>query len=196
MTMTDNRSPAQSALDLLLTGLRDQASPDELETWRNATRGSIVLRRFSESGHMIEVLLRGGQAVQLSPRERRINAEAAASAKLNPFANGTMQPIRLIESEHDTAELAASPNVMSESGVLELFGAHWKQFQARIEQVDNPLLLHRMLEVADSAQVNATLNQVKTIKARLAKLDGETGAAVDEVSTSSRPVDERRSRTE
>ncbi len=188
MTVDDNRSPAQSALDTLLTGLRNQASPDELETWKNATRGSIVLKRFSESGHLIEVMLHGGRQVQLTPRERRINAEAAASTKLNPFANGRMQPVRLIETEADTAEIAANPNIMGETAIVDMFKEReLRKFVAKVEGVDNTLLLGRMLEVAKSDAVNASVKQLAAIENRITALQ-EAEAPVDEVASSARPV--------
>lgn len=184
--MSDDRSPAQTALDTLLTGLRDQAKPDELETWKNATRGSIVLRRFSESGHLIEQMITGGRTVQMTPRERRINSEAAANVRLNPFANGTMQPVKLIDGEADTAEIASNPNVMGETEVAGLFKAHWKTFAARVETIDNTMLLNRMLEVAKDDSTGATVKQLEVIKARLATVSGEP--IFDEVVSTGRAV--------
>ncbi len=169
---------------------RDTAQEGEdLESWRNATPGTVIIVRFSELGRLIDHVVLGGRPVQLTPRERRINEERAATEKLNPFRNGTMQAVRLIESEADTAEIASNPNSMAESEIIDLFGkGNWKTFAASVNKIESPLLLHRLLEVANSDAVNATVRQLQSIKERLAATENPDNPIVDDVMSSSQPL--------
>lgn len=150
-----------------------QAVPEEYEVWRNAALGTVVLKKFSELGVLIEVRVNGGGKVQLTPHERRINEEATAHPSLDVFLNGMLTPVKLIDSDVDTATLQANPEAMSETGMKALFHSQIKTFGTRVGEISNVITLRRLLEVAE--EVDASLRQVKVINDRIAEVTPQIG---------------------
>jgi hypothetical protein len=143
-------------------------SNTDLETWKNATLGRVVLKKYNQRGELSDEMVGGGRVFHISPKERRINQEMAANSDLDMFKNGQLTPVRLIDTEEDAKELASNPNAMSETEMHELFKGNWKTFDARVQQVSNAVTLQRMLQVA--SEMDATLRQVEVVKARLEEI--------------------------
>jgi hypothetical protein len=139
--------------------------PDELETWKNVTRATLVIKKQNQRGELADEIVGGDKVLHISPTDRRINQELAANEDLDMFTNGLLSPVRLIENEEDTAELASNPNSMSEGDMEDLFKAHHKTFEAKVGQVKNEQTLRRMLEVA--RRIDAKSSQIDKINARL-----------------------------
>lgn len=140
----------------------------QFETWQNATRGLVVLKKYNQRGDLADEVVTSGRSIHISPNERRINQEMAANEDLDMFKNGTLAPLRIIDTEEDAKEIASNPNILSESEMKDLFAGHWKAFDARVAQIRNPQTLERMLEV--SSELDAKVRQVETIKERLAQV--------------------------
>lgn len=142
----------------------------EHESWKNTTAGRIFLKKYDKRGELAAEMVPGGKTFQITPHERRINSEMAASPGLDFFSNGQLTPVRLIETEEDAKEIASNPNLMAESEMVDLFKAHWKTFESRIAEVGNLTTLQRLLEVAQSDQVDAKVRQVDALKARIEEI--------------------------
>lgn len=142
---------------------------DLYETWRNETQGMVVLKRVSRTGDLTDEVLTAGKVIHLTPAERRMNQELVAEEAYDYFTNGTLSPVRLIETEEDAAELRTNPNHISEDEMKGLFKSRsLKAFQERVDQITNPVALNKLLRLAESE--DATIKQVDAIKGRLEKV--------------------------
>lgn len=139
------------------------------ETWRNETQGMIVLKRVARTGELVDEILTAGKVIHLTPAERRMNQELFAEESYDFFKNGTLSPVRLIETEEDAAQLRSNPNHVSEDEMRSLFKSRsLKAFQERVDQITNPVALNKLLKLAEAE--DATIKQVDTIKGRLEKV--------------------------
>lgn len=94
-----------------------------------------------------------------------MNQEVAAHDSLDVFANGMLVPVRLIDSEEDTAKLQANVNAMSETAMKALFKSQKPAFQAKVDEISNVTTLRRLLEVA--SEVDASIRQAEYIQHRI-----------------------------
>lgn len=143
----------------------EKATP-ELETWENTGNSRIFLKKYSHSGDLRNEMLGGRRKVVLTPAERRINQELAASKQQDPFSNGMLAPVRLVETAEDLEEIHSNPNLMSETDMRDLLKGHFKKLESRLAEVDSEAMLNRLLEIAEAEDV--TVGKVEAIKARLA----------------------------
>jgi hypothetical protein len=160
-----------------------QAQEQERESWKSNIPGRIYLKQINSQGHVHDVVVHPGKAVHLTPQERHMNQEMAASKDQDVFANGFMSPIRLIENSEEAAAIAANPNLMTESDMRALF-KNTRGFNARLTEISNVLTLQRMIELAD--EVDASLRQVSAIQARIVELTPDSSNA--EIAVERRPV--------
>ena len=151
----------------------------DLETWKNSTRGRIGVLKFDRRGELRNELVRPDMAVHLTPDERQINQEKAASAELDIFSNGHLTPVRLLEGTEDTQEIASNPNLMGESDLRGLFKAHWKTFDTKVKEITNTITLNRLLALSEDDSVNATVKQVATIRKQIESLTEGPDVAED-----------------
>lgn len=142
------------------------AQEKELEVWHNASLATVGVVRHDGNGNRIHESIVGGRKLHISPVERRINEEIAADDTLNPFKNGMLVPVRLLDSEPDSKELQANSNAMSETAMKALFRSQLPTFTKKVGEISNPITLGRLLEVA--SEVDGSIKQVEAIQARLA----------------------------
>lgn len=144
------------------------------EIWKSGIAGTISVLKFNRRGELASEVVRSGQACTLTTEERIINQEKAATADLDIFKNGMMVPVRILDDAEDAAEIAANPNLMAESEMNDLFKAHWKTFENRVAQVSNPIVIQRLLQIAEAQ--DATVKQVNVLKVRMESLREKTAA--------------------
>lgn len=156
------------------TVLRD---PDGLETWENISDSTFVIRKVMASGQIGEEPIVGRRKFHLSTRERKMNQELAAELSLDPFHNGMFSPVRLIDSTSDAEEIATNPNLLGESDMAELVKGSAKKLAARVAEIENPLVVARLLEVAQESDVQAS--KIATIEGRLAELNPPAEGGLD-----------------
>ena len=140
------------------------------EVWQNMSKGRVSVLKLDRNGDTRHELIRGGQKFNITSEERQLNMDRAASDELDVFKNGFLTPVRLLEDSDDYTEIAANPNLLGESELEAMFDLHWKQFQAKVEDISNMLTLQRLLEIAESDDVNVTVKQHQTIKSRIAEI--------------------------
>lgn len=146
------------------------AAPDEVEMWENPGKSRHVIKKLGERGFLVDVMVNGGRRFHITPRERRINMELAATPQQDPFTNGTFRPVSLIDGDPDTAKLLDNPNVMSEQAMAALFKAPKAAFLARIAEITLPRTLEELLKLADSEKIGARVAQKNAITERLAAI--------------------------
>lgn len=152
----------------------DTTNMEDLEAWRNATKGKVVLNRIGAGGGIIADIVAGGKVTHLTAQERLINQEKAATPGQDVFQNGVMVPERLPDTE-EAAKLLANPNVMSDTAKKALFKGTLKQFEARLAEITASWILEDLLVVCQD--VDGSVKQQAAIRARLAQIAPD--AAVD-----------------
>lgn len=139
------------------------------ETWQNVTDGTVWYWRIDARGDRKDVIVGPGAKFTINREDRILNMDEAANKDLDNFSNGTLAPVRLLDGTEDAKEFASNPNLLSEDDLKGLFKAHWKTFESRVATITNPGTLNRLMAVAE--EVDATMRQVKLIKARIDEVD-------------------------
>lgn len=151
-------------------------SLEDYETWKSSIEGSIVVKRFDRNGKEIDELIAAGREIRLLPEERRLNQEIAAEPGLDPFQNGFLVPMKLVETADDYDDLRGYPNHLTEEDMRSLL-ENRKALDALsegISTISNPTTLVRFLAIADEPDVDASVRQVAIIKGRLAEVSAQT----------------------
>lgn len=149
-----------------------------LETWRNGSAGRFVFKRFDRmTGRDVEEMVAAGRTLHMTPDERRRYEAECANDELNPFRNGILQAVKLIDTEEDAREIAENVNNLADSDIDDLFAAHWKVFEKKVSDVSSPHTLARIKQRA--AALDATVKQVAVIDARIREVNPEPGPDIE-----------------
>ena len=143
----------------------------EYETWE--ARGRVVLRRLNHTGASESVLVNRGRRIQLTERERLMNQDGIADEKLDPFANGTLSPVRIPESSTTAQALVTNPNTISEEEMVKLLDGHHKTFEKRLSEITSPYVVRRMMSLAQEGNVDITVKRVEALETRLRELSSD-----------------------
>jgi hypothetical protein len=154
---------------------------EELETWKNQARGNVVVKKRGEYGIEVDEMVRGGKALHITTADRKMNQERAASSDLDVFTNGMLAPVKVGEA---AAEFAQNPNLMTEDDMVKLVTAHPKTFDKRLAEITNPVIVSRILEIAN--EQDCSIKRVEAIQARL-----EDTSPINTVKIQSHAPDER-----
>ena len=139
----------------------------EKETWSNATRSTIWILTYDPRNQLRSERVRPDGKVSVTVEERHINSDRATSEEVDVFKNGSLIPVRLIDSAEDYAEHANNPNNMSEQDMRDLFKLSAAKFKTRLGEIVNPAALDRIVAISEEDDTKATLAQVKAAAARL-----------------------------
>lgn len=152
----------------------------ELETWQ--ANGRIVLRKYGINGAVDEVMVNRGKKIQITEKERRLNQARVIDERSDPFANGTLSPVRLPESSDDsTKAIVESPNAVSDEELRELVdNAHHKTFEKRLGEITSPYVVRRMIKMTSEDDVDVTLKRVEALETRLRELTADKDVHVVE----------------
>lgn len=146
---------------------------DQLETWQNVTRGRVVLRRVGAMGQVRYDMIGGSKIFHITPQERRMNQEVAATEDLDFFLNGVLQPINLADTD-DADFLKDNPNLLGdEDQIKRLFKASPDVFAERLATIKNSSALERLKDLAYQDDTGATVAQARMVEARLAQVAPE-----------------------
>lgn len=165
------RSAPPAILEAPLSSDLDQ------EIWQNVTRARFYIQRVGEYGKRYDELIGPGKKFVVTPHERRINEQLAATEGQNMFRNGTFQAIRLNPEEPDTASLLHNPNNFTDQEAKAIFRLKGEHFRNRLTEIDNTTALDRLKELAYDPKTQATVHQLGMIESRLK----EISAPVDHV---------------
>lgn len=148
----------------------EEPDADQLETWRNVTKGRVVVRKVGALGQIRHEMIGPGKTFHLTPQERRMNQEVAANEDLDFFMNGILQPISLSDSE-DAEFLKNNPNLLGDDEqIRRLFKANDDTFAERLAEIKNASALERLKEIAYQDETRAALPQIRMIEARLSQV--------------------------
>lgn len=140
---------------------------DERETWKNSTgaRIYVLVNDPFTPGKMDQRLISPGAEFSITPLERKRNEEV--SPIVNPFKNGFLSPVELVETAADFEALQSEPNVRSDSELAELLGQHANKLKAELASIDSYRLVERMIEMADAGSVDVSVAKMKALQERL-----------------------------
>lgn len=141
------------------------ANAPDLETWENITDSRYVLKKINARGELASEMIGSRRTFHLTTQERHINSEMTASERLDPFRNGMFAPVRLLDGTEDADEIASNPNLMGEEEMAKLASGKVDALRKRIGEVDNPIVLKRLLEVAETEDSRVTT--LKAIRERI-----------------------------
>lgn len=148
------------------------------ETWENATDGYIVVATLDRKGDKSHEIVPAGRTVAIAYEDRVMNQDMAADETLDVFKNGSMVPVRLLDTSEDKAEIADNPNLKTEGDLREMFNLHWKQFDTEVASIGNKTTLLRLKQLAQDDDTGATVRQVNAIEGRLHELEPESAVDV------------------
>jgi hypothetical protein len=161
-----------------------------VETWKNDTAGTVVINRVGEYGRRMVDLIHGGRQFQITPEERRMNQNAAHSADLDNFSNGTLRPIDLLDDDPDTEKLRNNPNILGEKDLPMLFETKGEVFRQRLAAIENPAVLDRLADLARDPRFDASLAQYEMIKSRIVEMRTDAPAEETDTKPGRRPASE------
>lgn len=143
------------------------STEDAMELWENATEASTVVQKIGADGNLREERVDGGRKLHITPRDRKTNQEICAEEENDPFLNGMLVPVRLLNDD-DKLQFANNPNVMDQDEMKKLVKGHAASFAGRLGEVTNVILVKRWIEVAKEA--DAPFKRVQALEGRLAQL--------------------------
>lgn len=140
------------------------------ETWKNVTAGKVWVRKTDRRGELKDELVRGGGLLKITTDDRMYNQERAASAELDNFKNGRLVPVKILDTAEDVAEIAANPNLMSESDMSAALKGNYKALEKKLKDITNEVTLQRMLDIAVSEDLS--LSKIQLVQSRINDVSG------------------------
>lgn len=155
------------------------------EEWKNITSSRVGYLTLDKHDDPVRKQVRGGKLIEVTPRERVYNSDRAATPDLDIFNNGWLIPVRLLDDDDLSKEVASNPNLLSESDLRDLFKLQWRAFEKRVNEIDNVMILRRLESLADNDDsINVTVKQNSVIQDRIADLTDDSqnlsGADLDD----------------
>lgn len=137
---------------------------NEQETWENVGLGGIQIFKFGRNGNPEPFIVKGGAKISLTPDERVYNQDVASTEAGNFFGNGSLMPVRLVDTAADYAEIVENPNHYADSDIEKLLALKVGELRAKLAEIDNPVTIRRVHEVA--ANTDLTTTKVQAVQDR------------------------------
>lgn len=144
-------------------------SSGEFETWQNPNRHPIYLMVTERNGAKVDRVVRPGAKVEIRASDRRDLQARKLDPKKDPFTNGKLVPVQLIDDPEEFELLANNPNVVEDSEIEAYVKGKIAALRDFLSEVENPLIVRRALDIA--GETDAVPNKVKAIQARLEELE-------------------------
>lgn len=160
----------------------------DVETWKNATHGLVYVLKLDRLGNETHELVNPSKTFTIHKAERLMNQDRAANDKLDHFQNGMLVPVRLLDGDEDAKDIAENPNLLSDSDIQDMFKAHWKTFETKVNAIENEVTLSRLLDVAQAEDTGASVRQLDVIKHRIDEVSPKQFGGMDFVDSEVRSV--------
>lgn len=149
---------------------------EDHETWRNGTNGIVHVKNLDHRGDLnADVVLRAGQILHIKPSARRLNQDKVVAERFDPFLNGALIPVHLVEDDPDTPKLLANPNIIDDSTIRELLQGDAAVLMERLNKITHPGTLERVLVIATDE--NVSIRRYQAIQQRIAEVANQALAA-------------------
>jgi hypothetical protein len=140
------------------------------EIWQNPTLGTKYVKMYDHENRLVNVAIRSGKRQAITPKERQINQDLAATPELDMFNNGGLVPVTLVESAADYDQIKGNPNHVGESDIKEMFKLDAPEMSDKLSGITNVATLKRIAEIAAETSTNATTNQIRAVSDRIAEV--------------------------
>lgn len=147
---------------------------DGYESWRNESLSTVALKRGGEKG-VESFLVEGHRVFHIRPDDRRLNQMEVAAVENDPFSNGLLSNLLVIETDRDAQAIKANPNQLSESDMVDLYKLSFRDFEARLASLSNLVTLTRILAVGREGNVG--VKKIEAVEARIVAVDPIAGRA-------------------
>lgn len=129
-----------------------------LEVWKNTAAGLRWFKKHDRVGKESSGLVRGGRTFTITPFDRQVNQDMAATPEQDLFRNGTFYMVKAAEDTN--VDEIQSPDALTEGEVLalslDIMGSP-ERVDYFLKEVRSPIALGRVLEqlVVDDAPKEA-----------------------------------------
>lgn len=130
-------------------------SVEEQETWQNAGGSRVKVYKLADNGEQVPVILKSGQRVTLTPKERQMNQDMAISKEVDFFKNGSLNPVRLVDTAEDYAEIASNPNHLADEDIRKYLNGKVADLRELLERTTNSVTIARIYEMSQEVDVSA-----------------------------------------
>lgn len=125
------------------------------ESWKNLSHQPAVVPSVNFRGETSQAIIQPGAVFKVSVEERQMyQAKAAYDESLDKFMNGTFEPVKLIETAEDYAEIADSPERHSEDDLKALLKGQTTTVRKRLAEISNPVTVKRLIELAEEMDLS------------------------------------------
>lgn len=145
------------------------AKDQGLEVWENPNNCVVGIAGLDHRGNMAPKVVAPHRRVNVTPEERELTESMAVSDGVNPFRNGLLRPVRLVE-EHDFLPAELTENQKSDEDLKAMLTKSGVAFVNSLKKVDSALTLGRLSGIA---QEHGTVKQAEAVKARLEEVAPE-----------------------
>jgi hypothetical protein len=148
-----------------------------IEIWKNTTHGMRWCKMHDRAGNENTKLVNSKRTFSITPLDRQLNQDIAATPQLDLFRNGTFELVR--KADDTNMDEIQSPDSLTEGEVvalsMEVMG-NPEGIDFYLKDVSSPVALNRVLDqlVADGVDKSA----VSYVKMKIAKFDPSVRAAV------------------
>ena len=163
---------------------------ETLEIWKNTTHGMRWCKFHDRSGHENTRIVNSKRTFSITPLDRQLNQDIAATPEQDLFRNGTFELVK--EAEDTNMDEIQSPDALTENEVIALSVetlAYPDRVDFFLKDIKSPVALNRVLDqyVADDVSKEA----IDYVKMKIAKFDPSVRvAAVREPVTTVEPEPE------
>lgn len=144
---------------------KDQA----LEVWENPNNCMVGIAGLDHRGNQLHKVVAPHRKVNVTPEERELTESMTVSDESNPFKNGLLRPVRLVEN-HDFLPATETPNQKSDDDLKELFKKSGVAFKKSLVEIDSALTLGRLHAIGED---QGSVKQLEAIRARLEEVAPE-----------------------
>lgn len=145
------------------------AKDQQLEVWENPNNCIVGIAGLDHRGNMAPKVVSPHRRVNVTPEERELTESMAVSDALNPFRNGLLRPVRLVET-HDFQPVEITENQKSDEELKALLSKSGVAFTNSLKNIDSPLTLGRLHALTEE---HGSVKQVAAVKARLEQVAPE-----------------------
>ena len=161
----------------------------DVEVWRNVAQGISSIKKLDPMNREMDTIIRGGQTFTITPFERQMNQQYAASPDLDMFRNGRLVIIEAadatnaaeIESINSWTDAEIDDFVLQAKGNLEAAVPF-------LERVQSIVTLRRIEETAIEEEVSELVPHIESrMKVLNPDLPVETVTVVGGTATTTAP---------
>lgn len=144
------------------------------ELWLNKSKVIVTLAKYDHKGDITGESVEPEMPIHITNRDRAVNEDRTRDPNMNPFRNGTLEPIRIGDETSDFKDVAGlSSNWLSEDELLTMLSGNKNTFKKRIAEMDSEPILYRILDLAKNDDNGASLAQIRAIQDRLEEVQPE-----------------------